>query len=148
VGNTEPAKAVETLFLDSEFFENRIQRASKEVGLERWRPRSSSEKETLLAVSNEIAEHVRNGWMQVNLTESTCRLRSLDSTLPYGLCNRNRVGAEVLHFETKQFHIDLHFTNSQSRGDGSGDWNPRFFRRTAGLGCIARFGWAQLVRRC
>ena len=104
--------------------------------------------ETLLAVSNEIAEHVRNGWMQVNLTESTCRLRSLDSTLLYGLYNRNRVGAEVLHFETKQFHIDLHFTNSQSRGDGSGDWNPRFFRRTAGLGCIARFGWAQLVRRC
>ncbi len=31
MGDTEPAEAVEALFLDSEFLQNRIQRAAKEV---------------------------------------------------------------------------------------------------------------------
>jgi hypothetical protein len=37
MGDTEPAEAVEALLLDSEFFENRVQRATKEVRLKKWR---------------------------------------------------------------------------------------------------------------
>jgi hypothetical protein len=38
MGDTETAEAVEALFLDSEFFKNRVQRATKEVRLEEGRP--------------------------------------------------------------------------------------------------------------
>jgi hypothetical protein len=69
VSDTEPAEAVESLFLDSEFFENRVQRATKEVRLKKWCPRASPKEKALFPVANEIAEHGRNGRMQVHLTE-------------------------------------------------------------------------------
>src|SRR5271163_4133186 len=103
VGDTESAEAVEALFLDSEFFENRIQRATKEVRLKKWCPRASPKEKALFPVANEIPEHCRNGRVQVHLTESVNRLWSLDSTFPYGLCNRDCVAVEVLHFQTEQF---------------------------------------------
>lgn len=103
MGDTEPAETVEALFLDSEFFENRVQRATKEVRLKKWCPRASPEEKALFPVAKEIAEHGRNGRVQVHLTESVHRLWSLDPTFPYGLCNRDCVAVEVLHFETEQF---------------------------------------------
>ena len=90
-------------FLDSEFIENRVVRATKEVRLDEGRPCTSSEDEALFTVADEIAGHGRNGRMQVHLTASVHRRRSLDSTFPYGLCNRDCVAVEVLHFETEQF---------------------------------------------
>ena len=60
VGDTEPAEAVETLFLDSEFFENRVQRATKEVRLKKWRPRASPKEKALFPVADEITEYGRN----------------------------------------------------------------------------------------
>jgi hypothetical protein len=101
--DAETAEAVEALFLDSEFFKNRVQRATKEVRLEEGRPCARLEEKAPLPVANKIAEHRRYGRMQVHLTESVCRLRSLDSTFPYGLFNRDCVAVEVLHFETEQF---------------------------------------------
>ena len=80
VGDTEPAEAVEALFLDSEFFENRVQRAAKEARLKKWSPRASPEEKALFPVASEIPEHGRNGRMQVHLTETVHRLWSLDST--------------------------------------------------------------------
>jgi hypothetical protein len=68
VGDTESAEAVEALFLDSEFFENRIQRATKEVRLKKWCPRASLKEKAMFPVANEIPEHCRNGRMQVHLS--------------------------------------------------------------------------------
>jgi hypothetical protein len=67
MGNTEPAEAVETLFLDSEFFENRVQGTTKEVRLKKWCPRASPKEKALFPVANEIKEHGRNGRVQVHL---------------------------------------------------------------------------------
>ena len=103
VVDTEAAKSMEALFLDSEFFENRVKRATKEGRLEKGCPRASPEDEALFPVTNEIAEHGRNRRMRVHLTEGIHRLRSLDSTFPYGLCNRDCDPVEMLHFETEQF---------------------------------------------
>ena len=103
VGDTEPAEAMEALFLDSDFFRNRVQRATKEVRLKKWCPRPSPEEKALFPVANEIAEHGRNGRMQAHLTDSVHRLWSLDSTFPYGLCSRGFATVELLHFETEQF---------------------------------------------
>jgi hypothetical protein len=48
MGDTETAEAVEALFLDSEFFENRVQRATKEIRLEEGRPCARLEEKALL----------------------------------------------------------------------------------------------------
>jgi hypothetical protein len=50
VGDTEAAKSMEALFLDSEFFENRVLRATKEVRLEKWCPGAGLEDEALFPV--------------------------------------------------------------------------------------------------
>jgi len=71
--------------------------------LEKWCARASPKDETFFAATDKIAEHYRYGRMQVHLTESVRRLRSLDSTFPYGLCNGDFVAVEVIHFETEQF---------------------------------------------
>jgi hypothetical protein len=47
MGDTETAEAVETLFLNSEFFQNWVEGAAKEVRLKKWCPRASPEVTTL-----------------------------------------------------------------------------------------------------
>jgi hypothetical protein len=42
--------------------------------LKKWCPRASPKEKAFFPVANEIAEHGRNGRMQVHLTESVHRL--------------------------------------------------------------------------
>jgi DNA invertase Pin-like site-specific DNA recombinase len=64
---------MEPLLLDSEFFEDRVQRATK-GRLEKWCPRASPKDETFFAATDEVTEQSRDGRMQVHLTECVQRL--------------------------------------------------------------------------
>jgi hypothetical protein len=77
VGDTEAPEAMETLLFDSQFFENRVEQAAKDVRLEKWSSCPGSKDEAIFPVANEIPEHRRNGRVQVYLTECTFRLWGL-----------------------------------------------------------------------